>query len=126
MAVERFGERQAFRRKLRIDSHPPEGERHGPRSLRGQDQQRSAVGHQGLVGFARAIPFEHRELRMVQRSALAIAPHARQFEETRLSGRQELLGRKLRRSAQVERLSLAVVPDRLGREGVQVGLVARG
>ena len=32
-----------------------------------------AVVHQGLVGLAGPVPFEHREFRMVQRAALAVA-----------------------------------------------------
>ena len=42
----------------------------------------------------------------------------------RLAGRQQLLAGEFRRGAQIERLPLAAGPDQLGREGVQMGLVA--
>ena len=42
----------------------------------------------------------------------------------RLAGRQQLLAGELRRGVQIERRARPVRPDRLGREGVQMRLVA--
>ena len=54
-------------------------------------QERQAIGDDGLVGFAGAIPFEHGEFRRMQRPALAIAEDAGEFEDAPLAGRQKLL-----------------------------------
>src|SRR5215813_10396909 len=45
----------------------------------GERQQRRAVLHDGMIVGACAVPFEHREFRMMQRRALGIAEHAREL-----------------------------------------------
>ena len=60
----------------------------------------------------------------MQRAALAIAEHAREIEDARLAGRQQLLAGEFRRGVQIERPPLAVRRDQLGREGMQMRLVA--
>ena len=47
-----------------------------PAAVAASARMRGAVGHQRLVGLAGAVPFEHREFRMVQRAALAVAADA--------------------------------------------------
>ena len=73
----------------------------------------------------RAIPFEHREFRRVQRSALAVAEDAGKIEDARLARRQQLFGRELGRSVQIKVSALAAGLNRFGREGVQMRLVTR-
>ena len=89
-----------------------------------QRQDLGAIVHQRLVGLARAIPFEHGELGMMQGAALAVAEHVGEGENAPLAGRQQLLAGEFRRGVQIELLRLAVRPDQLGREGVQMRLVA--
>ena len=57
-------------------------------------------------------------------AALAIAEHAGEGEHPRLAGGQQLLAGELRRGVQVARRALAARADKLGRERVQMGLVA--
>jgi hypothetical protein len=126
MAVEGLGEGQALRRGLRVDGLAPVGEGPGAGGLGGERQQGGAVVHQRLVGGGGAVPFQHGELGMVQRAALAVAPHPGELEDLGLAGGQQLLGGELRGGAQVERAPLAGRADGLRGEGVQVGLVAGG
>ena len=97
----------------------------GPGGCGGQRQEGGAVIHQRLVRFARAVPFQQREFRMVQRAALAVAKYPGELEDPPLAGRQQLLAGELRRGAQIERRGRAAVGGRKrGGEGVQVRLVA--
>ena len=88
-------------------------------------QQRSAVLHQSLVVFVGAIPFQQRELRMMQRGALAIAEHAGEIEDARLAGRQQFLAGEFRRGAQIERVAFTSGADQLGRKSMQMRFIAR-
>ncbi len=87
-------------------------------------QQRGAIRHQRLVGFLRAIPFQHREFGVMQRAALAVAEHAGEIEDAPLAGGQQLLAGEFRRGVQVEARAPSVRTDYIGREGMQVRLVA--
>ena len=61
---------------------------------------------------------------MMQRAALAVAEHAREGEQPRLAGREQLLGGEFRRGVQIERRPRAIRRDQLGRERMQMRLVA--
>ena len=85
----------------------------------------AAVGHQRLVGLARAVPFDEREFRVVQRAALAVAEHLCELDEAALAGRQKLLAGEFRRGAQIKRRAGAAVRGGKRRgEGMQMGLVS--
>ena len=124
VALERLGYRQPFGLRERITGHAPEVEAPRPRRLGRQGQQGRAVVHQGLVRRAGPVPLQHRELGMMQRPALAVAPHLGEAEDLLLARRQQLLAGELRRGVQVERRGLARDGQGLGGEGVQVRLVA--
>ncbi len=62
----------------------------------GERQERGAVIHQRLVRLFGPVPLQHRELRMVQRPALAVPEHAGDIEDPALSRRQQLLAGELR------------------------------
>ena len=94
-------------------------------STRRLGQQRGAVPHQGLIVFPRAIPFQHGELWMVQRGALAIAEDPGEIEQARLAGRQQLLGGEFRRGVQIIRIAGAGIVDQHRRKAVQMRLVPR-
>ena len=68
--------RQPLGRGERIGLAVAERNSSRPAAARGRRQQRRAVLHQGLVGLVGAIPFEHGELGMMQRPALAVAEDA--------------------------------------------------
>ena len=97
----------------------------GAQGVGRQGQQMGAVLHQRLVGRVRPVPFQQGEFRMVQRPALAVAPHPGQIEDLRLAGRQQLLGRELRRGVQVQDRATPIRPNGLCRKGMQMGLIAR-
>jgi len=61
---------------------------------------------------------------MVQRAALAVAEDPRKGEEPRLASGEQLLGGEFRRGVQIESGPARVGGDELGRERVQVRLVA--
>ncbi len=97
-----------------------------PAASRGLRQDGGAVGHQRLVRFARAVPFDEREFRMMQRAALAVAEHFGELDDAALAGRQKLLAGEFRRRAQIKRRGGAAVGGRKrGGEGMQMGLVSR-
>ena len=83
-----------------------------------------AVGDHRLVFLVGAIPFQHGEFRRMRHAALAIAEDAGEIEDPRLARRQQFLGREFRRGVQVERLARATGRDQLGRESMQMRLVA--
>ncbi len=91
----------------------------------GQREQRRAVVHQAPVGLAGAVPFEHGELGMVQRTALAVAIDRAEAENPCFAGCEQFLAGEFRRGVQVERRARGVGQDRLRGEGRQMRLVAR-
>ncbi len=95
-----------------------------PRGFRRQRQDRGAVGHQGLIRLAGAVPFEQGEFRMVQRAALAVAEHLGEFDDAALAGRQQFLAGEFRRRAQIKLRRRAVRGRERRGEGVQMGLVS--
>ena len=115
---------EALGRCERIAPAVAEGERGRLDGCRRDRQQRRAVFHQPLVRLAGAVPLEQGEFGMVQRAALAIAKHAGEGEDPRLACRQQPLAGELRRRVQVERRALSGRRRKLGRKGVQMGLVA--
>jgi hypothetical protein len=62
---------------------------------------------------------------VVQRSALAVAPHPGEIEDAGFPGGQQRLAGELGRRAQVEGRPPAIGADRLGGEGVQMSFGSR-
>ena len=124
MAAERLRHRQPLRRCERIGLAPAKREAPGPGRFRRSRQQRRAILDQHAVRLIRPIPFEHGELGMMQRPALAVAEDARKGEQPRLACGQQLLGGELRRGVQIERMAARVGGDQLGRERMQMRFVA--
>ena len=109
----------------RISGPPLPRELPAAGSLGGARDHRHAVVHDEVIGLAGAIPFEHGELGMMQRPALAVAEDARELDDARFACSEELLAGKLRRGAQ----ETAIVPARigkLGRKRLQMDLIAGG
>jgi hypothetical protein len=96
----------------------------GASGFRREAQHGDAVGDDRIIGLAGPIPFEHGELGMVQRAALAVAPHMTQAGDPLLAGSQQLLHREFGRGVKVASRSHAVVTDHRRGEGVEMGLVA--
>ena len=119
-----LGDRQPLRRGKRIDRLAAKRNSFVPAARAASRQQRRAIIHQRLVRLIRPIPFQHREFRVMQRAALAVAEHAREIDDARLARRQELLAGEFRRRAQIKRRPLAARPDQVGCEGMQMCLVA--
>jgi hypothetical protein len=71
-----------------------------------------------------AVPFEHGELGVVQRPALAVAPDVAEAGDAGLAGGQELLHGEFGRGVEIEPVACPVIADGGGREGVEMGLVA--
>ena len=61
------------------------------------------VGHDGVIAGVGAVPFQHGEFGQMQIAALAVAEHAREFEDLCLAGGEQFLGGEFRRGAQVSR-----------------------
>ena len=61
---------------------------------------------------------------MMQRPALAVAEHAGEVEDPPLAGRQQLLAGEFRRGVQISGVRSPSGRHQLGREGMQMGLVA--
>ena len=97
----------------------------GAGGLRGAGHHRHAVVHQQLVLAMRPVPFQHGELRMVQRAALAVAEAAGELEDAPFAGRQQLLAGEFRRGAQ-EAPVAAGGRRHFRPHGMDVGLVAGG
>ena len=68
--------------------------------LAGADQ-RYALLHQVAIGGARAIPFEHREFRMVGCAPLAVAEDMSELPDPRHPGDEQLLHRKFGRGVEI-------------------------
>ena len=58
-------------------------------------QDRGAIGHQRLIGFAGAIPFDKREFGIMQRAAFAVAKHLGEFDDARARRRREASCRRI-------------------------------
>ena len=119
----RFRHRQPFRRGKRIGGAAAKAELFCCR-LRRLRQNRGAVGHQRLVRLTRAIPFDQREFRRVQRAALTVAEHFCEFDDAAFPGGEQLLAGEFRRGAQIKRRCRAVRRHKRRGKGVQVHLVA--
>ena len=125
-AGERFRHRQPLGRGLRVDGLGAKRERVGLDCFGGQRQKLGAVVHQGFVGSSRSVPFEQRELRMMEGAALAIAEDASEGEDALLACRQQLLAGELGGGVEVElSLRASIGAEPLGGEGVKMGLVSR-
>ncbi len=123
-AGKRLGDAQALGFEERIGLAAPVGETPGARRLGGERQDRGAIAHQRLVGFAGPVPFEHREFGMVQRPALAVAVDMGEAGNPRLARGQQLLAGEFRRGVQVEGGRVAARRQRFRGEGMEMGLVA--
>ena len=91
VAFERVCHGQALGIGKGIGVAAPEGKARHARPLGCKGEQCGTIQHQALVAFACPIPFEHRELGVVQRTALAVAIDSPEAEEPRLAGGQQLL-----------------------------------
>ena len=120
----RLRHRQPFRRSKRIGCAAAKAELFCSRRLRRLRQNRGAVGHQRLIRLARAIPFDQREFRRMQRAALAVAEHFCEFDDAAFPRGEQLLAGEFRRGAQVKRRCRAVRRHKRRGKGVQVHLVA--
>ena len=125
MAQKRLAHAQPLGRLERARLAAAEGEARRARHIGGERDERSAVVHQLQERRADPIPFQHREFRRVQSSALAVAKHMRQRENLRLAGGEQLLHRKFRRGVQPGLARRAVRTDKPGAKPAQMGLVAR-
>ena len=112
----RLGERRG---DAVAEDEPP-----GAGGLARRREQGGAILHQDPIRLVRAIPFDEREFRMVQRALLAIAERTRELEDPPLAGSQQLLAGELRGGAQIARHPLSIRRHELGRERVEVRLVA--
>ena len=108
-----------------IHSDAAEREPLGAGDLGRECQHGRTVVHQHLVALVRPVPFEHGELGMMQRAALAVAKRAGELDDARLACRQEFLAGEFRRGSQVEPFAGAGRRHQRGREGMQVGFVSR-
>ena len=124
VAAERFGDRYALRFSERVRRAAAKREVAGARRLRRLLQQRRTVVHQRRVGLAGPVPFEHRELRRMQRAPLAVAEHAGEFDDAALAGGQQLLAGKLGRGAKIKWRLRPVRRLKRRSKGVQVGFIA--
>ena len=61
----------------------------------------------------------------MQIAALAVAEHAREFEDLCFTRGQQFLGGEFRRGAQIARRALPSAPRQFGAGRVQMGLIAR-
>ena len=89
-------------------------ERHGPGKCLGD--QRGNLVHESVMIEADAIPFEHRELGVVQPPGLAVAEHLAELVDRTAARGQQPLHRKLRRGVQISGLAAGVA-----RAGVTTG-----
>ncbi len=87
--------------------------------------QRRGVVDEGAVGLPRPIPFQHRELGMVQRTPLAVAKDMRERKNPLLSGGEKLLAGEFGRRVQIKRRA-ALRPLESGLKRSDMRLVARG
>ena len=124
--VERLGHGHPLGLRERVDGLAAERQRwRRPRPRRRAASRPAQSAISCLVRLVGAVPFEHGELGMVQGPALAVAEDVGEGEQARLAGGQQLLAGELGRGVQVEpALRRAVGGLGVGREGVQVGLVA--
>ncbi len=96
MAREGVRHAQPLRFREGIDRQARKGQPVLTGGFRRQRQQRRRIRHQRLVAFARAVPFQHGEFRMVERPALAIAEDMRKGKQPGLASGQQLLAGKFR------------------------------
>src|SRR5690606_11956839 len=80
-----------FRRRERITAPLAPLQHRAPRRPRRDPHDLNAIVHDLFVRRIGAVPFDHRELRRMQGSALAASPSFAQEEELPLTRRQELL-----------------------------------
>jgi hypothetical protein len=92
---------------------------------RGELHQRQRIRDDHLVVLPRAVPFEHGEFGRMRRRALPVAPDMAQVEDAGFARRQQFLGCKFRRGVEIAPFRRSVRLDQFGREGVEMGLVAR-
>src|SRR5205085_4857169 len=123
-ALEGFRHGQTFGFKKGIAGAASETQHFRRCRARCRSEQIEAVADHGIVIFASAIPFEHREFRGVQRPALAIAEYAREFENPFLAGCEQFLAGEFGRGVQIEAPALALRRYEFGRKSVEMRFVA--
>lgn len=124
MNAERISGTQFFGRKEGINRNTTRGKRARARHLRRHADDRHRIIHDCGIGRMRAIPFQHRELAGVQFPALAVAPHAREIENARLTRRQQFLRGKFGRGVEIEILAPTIGVHARGGKGMQMRLGA--
>ena len=116
--------REPLRRRKRIGGAAAEADLPGPGGAGRHRQDGGAVRHHGLVGLARAVPFEQRELGVMQSAALTVAKHAGELEDPPLAGGEQLLGGEFGRGVEIKARAFRGGRHQLGRESMQMSLVA--
>ncbi len=125
MRSKRLRDRQPLRRRERIGARGRESRScfvPAASAAAASSAAQSAIS--AVILFVRPVPFQHGEFGMMQRTALAVAEHAREGEQPLLAGCEQLLGGELRRGMEIELRTARVRRDQFGRERVQVRLVA--
>ena len=123
--IERVGDRKPLERRKRVRRPAAKGQDLRPSRFRRKRQNGRTIAHQSVIRLARAIPLDHGEFRVVQRTPLAVAEDLGEFDDPPLARRQQLLAGKFRRGAQIEPPRSAVRGHQRRRESMQMGLVAR-
>jgi hypothetical protein len=124
VALEGLRNAEALGLERRIDTRSAPGEPPGAGGLRGEAEERGAIGHQHVVSLACPVPFQHRELGVVQGAALAVAIDPGEGEQPRLAGSEKLLAGEFGRGVEVERLPGAVRAQGFRCESMEMRLVA--
>ena len=101
-ALEGSGDGQALDRKRRVAATLAALERWHACGRSGDAQKRLAIRHQRVVALMGAVPFEEKELRLVKRRALAVAPDVGDLVEPLHPRRHELLHGELGRGVEIE------------------------
>ena len=92
--------------------------------LRGQPHEADRVVHHLRIRHAGAIPFEHGEFGRMQGTRFPVAIDLGEAEEALFARGQKLLCGKFRRGVKVARLAAAIGHDPVGREGMEMRLIA--
>jgi hypothetical protein len=102
MAVEGLGHGQDFRLFERIGDMAAKAQVAAVRGGNRARQKPHAILDQSLIGFARAIPFEHGEFGMVKPSPFAVAEHMREGKDALFARGEQFLDREFRRAMQIK------------------------
>ena len=121
----------SFRSRLRgllgtpVGANQSPGPGTGPNSSRRHADQSSAIVHDPLVAFMRSIPFDERELGVMQSAPFAIPEHAGKFDDPLLSRREQLFQRKFRRGMEIKPPGAPVGANEIGGKSMEMRLVPR-